>query len=125
LGIVPLLVPFALWPAFPAADYYGTSDAVRVSPPDLLGSVAGQPPTFASMDSARQFRRRLSMRPNHSLWLLTSDRVSQIYLSYPLPGRHWEEIAPVALGHCPTRSRPFRNGPDSPRPARASRPQLC
>src|SRR5262249_26884724 len=34
-GIVDLLVPFALGPAFPAADYYGTSDAAQVSPPEL------------------------------------------------------------------------------------------
>ena len=52
-GTVDLLVPFALGPAFPAADYYGTSDAAQVSPPELLGSVAGQPPTFTPTDSAR------------------------------------------------------------------------
>ena len=28
------LPPFALWPAFPASDYYGGSDAVQVSLPD-------------------------------------------------------------------------------------------
>ena len=31
------LVPFALWPAFPASDYYGTSDAAQVSLPDCWG----------------------------------------------------------------------------------------
>jgi len=29
------LPPFALWPAFPASDYYGGSDTTQVSPPDL------------------------------------------------------------------------------------------
>jgi hypothetical protein len=31
---VALLVPFAMWPAFPASDYYGTSDANRASTAD-------------------------------------------------------------------------------------------
>ena len=31
------LVPFALWPAFPASDYYGTTDASQVSLPDCWG----------------------------------------------------------------------------------------
>jgi hypothetical protein len=47
------LPPFALWPAFPTSDYYGGSDAVQVSPPDLPGSVSGRPPKFTPMDSTR------------------------------------------------------------------------
>jgi hypothetical protein len=48
-----LLASFALWPAFPSADYYDASDAIQVSPPELLGSVSGWPPTFMAMDAAR------------------------------------------------------------------------
>jgi hypothetical protein len=46
------LPSFALWLAFPTSDYYDGSDAAQVSPPDLPGSVSGQPLTFTPMDSA-------------------------------------------------------------------------
>jgi hypothetical protein len=45
------LPPFALWPVFPSSDYYGGSDAIQVSPPNLPGSVSGWPLTFMAMDS--------------------------------------------------------------------------
>ena len=33
-GRINHLPPFALWPAFPTADYYGGTDAPQVSPAD-------------------------------------------------------------------------------------------
>jgi hypothetical protein len=38
------LAPFALWPAFPASEYYGTSDAAQVSPPDCRAPFQGSLP---------------------------------------------------------------------------------
>jgi hypothetical protein len=36
-GWIDGLPPFALWPAFPAPDYYGGTDALQVSLPDCWG----------------------------------------------------------------------------------------
>jgi hypothetical protein len=80
-------VPFPLWPAFPTAEYYGTTDAAQVSLPDLLDSVSGQPPTFMAMDSAKEFRWRLSVNPS----ALRGSRPGMEYFRFIHPnlsGRH-------------------------------------
>jgi len=61
------LPPFALWSAFPTSDYYGGSDAAQVSPPDLLGSVAGRPLTFRQADSSGGLGGGLRNNPSRSL----------------------------------------------------------
>jgi hypothetical protein len=79
-------VPFALWPVFPTSDYYGTTDATQVSPPDLLGSVSGQPPTFMAMDFAKEFRGvrgRFSSNPTTLRGSRSGGGVLQVYPSLP------------------------------------------
>src|SRR5262245_33790207 len=58
-GTPDRLPPFAMWPAFPASDYYGGSDAPRFHRPTAGLRFKGELLTFMTMDSAVSFRRRL------------------------------------------------------------------
>jgi hypothetical protein len=102
-------VPFALWPAFPTSDYYGTSDAAQASPADLLASVTGQPPVFMGLDSTGRFRWRLSPQPIRSLRFPTVGEVKQVIRQILMNQHHvladsGSQRDPVSqwLGRCPT-----------------------
>ena len=82
---VNLLVPFALWPALPTSDYYGTSDASQVSLPDCWGH-----PFRGSLPRSRRWTLRGSLgggyplQPIRSSRLPTGGRVVQVFLPLPL-----------------------------------------
>jgi hypothetical protein len=59
-GTPDRLLPFALWPAFPASDYYGSTDALQVSLPDSREHPFQESfPRSRGWTAARRFRRRL------------------------------------------------------------------
>jgi hypothetical protein len=107
LRVASSLVPFALWPALPASDYYGTTDAAQVSLPDCWGH-----PFQGSLPRSRNRTLRGSLgggfqaQPVRSLRLLTSSRVNRSTCCNLIRQQWLTGIGgsrkSVFLGHCPT-----------------------
>jgi hypothetical protein len=82
------LPPFALWPAFPASDYYGGSDSSHRSSGDCCPP-GGKSPTFTMMDSAKEFRRRFWYNPTALRGSRPGNGISQVARSFLCAG-NWE-----------------------------------